>query len=420
MGRKPIVIAFGLFLAVAVVATIAILTGKTTDEAEPPRPLDPAVEPTWSTGVDAFNNLAVDVRDGMALVRGREEGLGLRDAASGEPHWLVGPGDELPGGGGVRWLDGGHAPRLVTRDGGLAAVVADHRCDQCPPGDPNQARTELGVSLLSGEDGRVLWRTPLVPAERIAQDQPRISRFLADDRIVVVGVTADGDAAEVEERTIAVAVDDGSVLWEVPDAAPLAIAGDAVLTVGHPFTMSQEIGVGGLATGSVGAVDASTGEPRWNLRDQYDRSQLVLVAGDVALVRVAGEGKRHPRGLVITIDQAQVLDELGYGDLAGCATDQRQIVCPRGDDLWAFQVADGDVRTISPEVDVDRVDAVTQDRVYVTGNRNRHSIDFEGRLVDDHLPGGFVARGEDWVIFQTAENGPDAVDSFVDSYRLRG
>ena len=418
MGRRPVLIAFGLFLAMAVVAVVAILTEGTTKDAEPPRPLDPTVEPTWSTGVFAVNNLGVDVRDEMALVPGQKEGLGLRDAASGEPRWLIEPGGELPGGGGARWLETGDVPQLVTHDDGLAAVVMDQRCDPCPVGDPDHAPTELGVSLLSGEDGRVLWRTPLVPAERIAQDQAGISTFLADDRIVVVGVMAEADV-EVEVRTIAVDIDDGSVLWEVPDVSPLAIAGDVVLTVGHPFLMSEEIGTGGLAAGSVAAVDAATGEQLWDLRDQHDRSQLVLVAGDVALVRVVGEGKRHPRGLVITIDRAQVLEELGYGDLAGCATDQRQIVCPRDGDLWMFQVTDGEVRTLSPEVEVTRVDALTEDRIYVTANRNRHSVDLEGRLVDENLPGRFVARGEDWVIFQTSDD-PQPVEAFIDGYRLGG
>ena len=419
MGRKPIFIALGLFLVVAVTATVAILTGDETRDAEP-RPLDPSVEPTWSTNVTAFNALAADARDGLVLVPEREKGLSLRDGGSGEPRWLIEPEADLPGADGVKWLDAADTPQLVSHDDGLAALVAVQRCDPCSDEDPQSASTELGVALLSGEDGHVLWRTPLVPGERMATDQARISTFLADDRIAVVGVTSEAETAETEVRTIAVAVDDGTVLWEVADVSPLAIAGDVVLTVGHPFTMSQTIGAGGLATGSVGAMAADTGEPLWNLRDQYDRSQLVLVAGDVALVRVVGEGKRHPRGLVITLDRAQVLDELGYGDLDGCATDQRQIICPRDGDLWMFQVEDGAVRTVTPEIDVTGVEAVTADRIYVVGSRNHHSVDLGGRVVDEDLPGRFVARGDDWAIFQTsAADAADSLEAFVDGYRLR-
>jgi hypothetical protein len=415
MGRKPIVIGLGLLLVVAVIATVAILTGEETSDAEP-RPLDPSVEPAWSTEVTAIDAPAVDVRDGLVLLP-EEEGLSLRDGRSGEPRWRIESGADLPGASGVKWLDSADPPQLVSHDDDLAALVVDQRCDPCSNGDPQSASTELGVALLSGEDGHVLWRTTLVLPGRKAHDQARISELLVDDRIAVVGVTSEAETAETEVRTIAVAVDDGAVLWEVADVSPLAIAGDAVLTVGHPFTMSQTIGAGGIATGSVGALASDTGEPLWNLRDQYDRSQLVLVAGDVALVRVAGEGKRHPRGLVITADRAVVLEELGYGDLDGCATDQRQIVCPRDGDLWMFQVENGAVRTVTPEIDVTGVDAVTTDRIYVVGSRNHHSVDLGGRVIDEDLPGQFIARGDDWAIFQTSD--VDAPEAYVDGYRLR-
>lgn len=417
MGRKPIFIAFGLFLVVAVVATIAIFTGEETRDAEP-RPLNPTVEPAWSTTVTSIDALAADARDGLVLVPEREKGLSLRDGGSGEPRWVIEPGADLPGAHGVKWLDSADPPQLVSHDDGLAALVTDQRCDPCSDVDPQSVSTELGVALLSGEDGHVLWRTLLVLPGRKAQDQARISGLLVDDRIAVVGVTSEAETAETEVRTIAVAVDDGAVLWEVPDVTPLAIAGDAVLTVGHPFTMSQTIGAGGIATGSVGALAADTGEPLWNLRDQYDRSQLVLVAGDVALVRVAAEGKRHPRGLVITVDRAVVLEELGYGDLDGCASDQRQIVCPRDGELWMFQVENGAVRMVTPEIDVAAVDAITEDRLYVVGSRNHRSVDLNGQVVDEDLPGTFIARGDDWAIFQTSD-APESVEAYVDGYRLR-
>lgn len=414
MTRRPIFIAFGLFLVVAVGATIALLTGD--EQNEEAQALDLPAEPAWSApGGPGFGSSPV-VRDGMVLVHELDAGLSLRDAATGEVRWTVEPEAELPGGDGRRWR-GSTGAQFVTHDDRLAVLVSDYGCESCTPSRP----TDLGIALLSGEDGSVVWRTTVLTAEQMPEDdQPYLDKVVAGDGLALVGLAADEGPGGSRGRMIAHDFDSGAVLWELADVWPLAAVGDVVLTVSYPFSDSGQPGSGGLSTGRVAAVSAATGKPLWDLADQYDRSELVLTAGDVALVRAVEEDKRHPRGLVVTLDRGQVLEEFGYGDLSGCAADERTlIVCPRDGDLWTFQVADGKVRTIDAEVRVDRVNGIAPDRIYVVASGDNHSIDYDGALVDQGLPGDFLARGDDWVLFLNHDQVDLAPTPFVRGYRIR-
>lgn len=418
MGRRPMVIAFGLFIALAVVATVAILTGEPApqDPAEPElRTLSLPAEPAWSTDVDTWNGTGVEVRDGVTAFNGGD-GLRVLDVDTGTTRWSVDQGDELLGGGGSRWALTSGRPTLVTHDEQLAVLTQDFRCADCAPEELLIAPTgEHGLTLLSAEDGRVLWRTVTIPLGATGS----LQAVVADDRTALVAFTVGSVANGWEAiRTTAYDLRDGSELWVVDGSWPLAIVEDVALLHTGAVPPSVDPGIGVLLEATVTAVATATGEQRWDLTDLFDRTELLLVAGDVALVRGADEGKKHSRGLLVTIDEGQLLDEFGYGSFDGCGTDGRTLIaCPSEGDLLTFQVADGRSGTVTTEVEVGRVDAVWQDRIFVSYGATRHSVDRAGSLLDKNLPGELVTRAGDVVMFRTEDEETGA--SILDGYRLR-
>jgi hypothetical protein len=417
MARRPILIAFGLFMVMAVVAVLAILTGepaaKDTDEPEL-RPLALPAEPTWSDA-SPWDGSGSEVRDGSAVLHGGG-GLRVLDTDTGRTRWSVEHGAELPGGGGSRWASTFGWPRLVTHEEQLAVLTEDLRCPGCKPEDLAVTPAgEHGLTLLSAEDGSVLWRTVTIPSGSPGV----IHALIADDRIALVAL-AQGSVADGWEtiRTVAYDLRDGSELWVVDGSWPLAIADDVVLLHTGAVPPSVDPGVGVLQEATVTAVATATGEQRWDLADLFDRTELLLVAGDVALVRAADEGKKHPRGLLVTIEDGQRLHELGYGSFDGCGTDGRTLIaCPSDGDLLTFQVADGRSGTVATEVEVGRVDAVWQDRIFVSHGPARHSVSRAGTLLDKNLPGDLVARADDVLLFRNRDD--DRGMASLDGYRLR-
>lgn len=418
MGRRPVFVAFGLFLVIAAVATMAILTGDDPapeDAAESdPQPLSLPAEPTWSTDVDNWNGAGVEVRDGVAAFNGGGA-LGVLDVDTGTTRWSVDQGDELLGGGGSRLALTSGQPTLVTHGEQLAVLTQDLRCADCAPEDLLVAPTgEHGLTLLSAEDGRVLWRTVLVPSGTPGT----VSAVVADDRTALVALAVGSVANGWKTvRTTAYDTRDGSELWVVDGSWPLAIVGDVALLHTGAVPPSVDPGIGVLQEATVTAVATATGERRWDLTDLFDRTELLLVAGDVALVRGAEEGKKHPRGLLVTIDEGHRLDEFGYGSFDGCGTDGRTLIaCPSDGDLLTFQVADGRLGTVTTEVEVGRVDAVWQDRIFVSHGPASHSIDRAGSLLDENLPGLLVTRADDVLLFRTHQQAGTTV---LTGYRLR-
>ncbi len=419
MSRRPMVIAFGLFMALAVVAVIAILTGDEPapqETAEPEqRPLSLPAEPTWSIDVEAWNGSGVEVRDRVAVFHGGDS-LRVLDTDTGTTRWSVGQGAELLGGGGSRWATTFGRPTLLTHDGQLAVLTEDVRCAACKPEDLQVAPVgEYGLTLLSAEDGRVLWRTVTTPLGELGG----IQAVVADDRTALVSLTAGSVANGWEAiRTVAYDLRDGSELWVVEGSWPLAIVDDVALLHTGDLPPSVDPGIGVLQEATVTAVATATGEQRWDLTDLLDRTELLLVAGDVALVRGADEGKKHPRGMLVTIDEGQLLDELGYGSFDGCGTDGRTLIaCPSDGDLLTFQVADGRSGTVTTEVEAGRVDAVWEDRIFVSHGPASRSIDRAGSLLDENLPGDLVTRAGDVVLFRTEDEETGA--SILNGYRLR-
>jgi hypothetical protein len=412
------VMAFGLFMALVVAAVVAILTGDEPapqETAEPERPLSLPAEPTWSTDLDNWDGTGVDARDGVALFHGGS-GLRVLDTDTGTTRWSVDQGAELLGGGGSRWATTVGRSTLVTHDEQLAVLTEDVRCAACKPEDLQVAPVgEYGLTLLSAEDGRVLWRTVTIPLGALGGTQA----VVADDRIALVAVAA-GNVADGWDaiRTTAYDLRDGSELWGVVGSWPLAIVDDVALLHTGTLPPSVDPGIGVLQQATVTGVDTATGEQRWHLTDLYDRTELLLVAGDVALIRGADEGKKHPRGMLVTIDEGQLLDELGYGSFDGCGTDGRTLIaCPSDGDLLTFQVADGRSGTVTTEVEVGRVDAVWEDRIFVSHGPASHSIDRAGSLLDENLPGDLVTRADDVVLFRTEDEETGA--SILNGYRLR-
>lgn len=386
--RRPWRIAVGTTVVVGVAASIVALTAPSeSPTAEPPaptpteperpapvlRPLALAPEPIW-TSEDSGADEAV-VRDGVALVLGQQH-LTVLDLASGAVRWSLEGGEELDGGAGdSSWAPTGHAPaQLVATEAGLTVPVEYDR-----PG-----RDEAGLALLSAEDGEVVWQHETGSAEEV-----RRVLWAADDRVALLSVASEGLS------TIAVDLGTGEEVWNAPDVWPAAIVGDAALVVSSAESLADPRGAVRMPDGALSARNLVTGEPRWDLGDRFEKSEVTLTAGDVVLVRAGEED--------VLVDAAgEVLGVLG--EQRGCTTDGSTLIaCPVDHSgMRVFDLTTREITTATLEGEFASLDSVVAGRVIMVDTDGTFfSADPFGNRIDESLPTGAAAACDTHVLFHT-------------------
>jgi outer membrane protein assembly factor BamB len=442
-------------------------------------PLSLSVDPLW--GTDAGGPLevvsAAVFRDDVAVLLGGDDGnrtdqLAVVDAATATPRWSIGGLDELTGGdGAVWWLasDSPFSPNVVNQPDGWAVLVP-YYYSPCPGWchyTQVDQTAEYGVAALSAADGHVLWKTTVVPAAPMTDPPPETPTIRAmvtsEDLALVVVEPGDVEYAPHTQtyvdalRAIAIDPTSGSILWEVTGVWPKAVVGDSVLAHTGADPMRSRLGEDDQREGpALVALDASTGRTRWDLSERFRYSDLVLTAGEVALVEVPADGADDSIGdvplqgvetLAIDLETGREVTSLGT-EIGPCRTDQTSLVAcslrgpdgPGDDRVATFQLDDRDVGVSEARFDGLSIDDVWDGRVFVTAFdppqperpefpdtggmdrdeaeaareeywealeevdswipvERRWSVDTSGRTVDDTVPGTVLAASDRYVIF---------------------
>jgi outer membrane protein assembly factor BamB len=348
------------------------------------RPLPLAPAPIWNSEASFDRGDAGDavIRDGLALVTGSEHLVAL-DVATGEVRWSLENGEELDGGNGdTGWSPNYHVPpQLVGTEDGLAVPVEYYR-----PG-----REEVGLALLSAEDGSVVWQRAMGTA-------PETQRTLwaVDDRVALTTeATKEGSLT-----TVAFDIRTGDELWDAADVWPATIIGDTAVMISSAESLEDPWGVYRMPKGDLAGVDLVTGEPRWDLGDRFEWSGLVLTAGDVVLVQ-ASENDARDLKYVLVHASGEVLG--AFQGNFGCATDGSTLIaCPdlidsgvRVFDLASRELTFAPVDGIPPPLD-----GVVAGRMVLEDDGGFHSIDRFGNRIDESLPSGVVAASDTHVLFR--------------------
>jgi hypothetical protein len=262
---------------------------------------------------------------------GDRPGLGVVEAATGELRWSVRHGSEAPGGGDA-FLHAQQSPSppvIVDRAGGWA-VLAGYDTRRADP-------TEHGVMALSGEDGHVVWKTPVAESrDAVEGPEPRVT-YAADGIAVIVVAGRLGTERGYgnppyrytdDPRLVAVDTADGAVLWEREGLGAAGIDGDTVFAYPGDYTDSPD---SRRPAESVAALDAATGEVRWDLSYRHPESAFVLAAGDLAVVKVPNpeqdSAATRPHETLV-VEATTGREVVSFGTTASaCAADDELIAC---------------------------------------------------------------------------------------------
>jgi hypothetical protein len=397
--RRPWRIAVGVTVVVGVTASIVAFaapgesppavpkaTEVTVTERPAPvlRPLPFAPAPIWNSDASFVRGDAgaAVIRDGLALVSGSEQ-LVVLDVATGAVRWSLENGEELDGGNGDSGWSPNYLvpPRLVVTEDGLAVPVAYYR-----PG-----REEVGLALLSAEDGSVVWQRAMGTA-------PETQRTLwaVDDRVALATVAT----KEGSLTTVAVDIRTGDELWDAADVWPATIIGDTAVMISSAESLEDPWGVYRMPKGDLAGVDLVTGEPRWDLGDRFEWSGVVLTAGDVVLVQAREKDARDLK-YVLVHASGEVLG--AFQGNFGCTTDGSTLIaCPDFIDsgVRVFDLASRELTLAPTEDEAPSLDGVVAGRVVVADGPGFFSIDRFGNRIDESLPSGVVAASDTHVLFR--------------------
>ena len=399
--RRRLAWGTGGLLAVLLVVGLGVArcAGGSGDDALPhgekqPRPVAFSGKPLWDERKLGMTAAAGIVFRGDAAVVAGDVGssgarLAVADVRTGALRWLVDNGYPLRGGDGavVRREDGYQAEHL--RGPGGEPVTYGTGDDwtvlvQYAKGAKG-SETELGVAALSGKDGSVRWKHPLVrpsASDKGDADRERTVRLLgAGPRAVLASVEGEDG---LDPETTALDPASGRELWRHEDGWAYRTAGDTVLgeTRGDK-ALSSNLFQDRRDGAAVFALDAATGRQRWILGDAPGGSaHLEAVAGGTAVVKVRErrEGRTSPqdRSMLVDVatgrptkDSARIESGGDAPGLFSCADDGRLIAC---------SALHGRLVTIRPgkhgeavatekrpfgDTSFTRVEAVWQDRIFV-------------------------------------------------------
>lgn len=406
------------------------------DEVPELPPLDTG-DPLWgSNQLEAVRAITSVAFQGNAVAlegvgADDRERLAVVDGPTGRLHWAVEAFGELPGGGGATWNPPGPRPDnillpdteavAVAEDGDGWVVLVDYQL--VPSVD---ATPEHGVAALSGQDGRVLWRSPSVSSRPgsagTAAELLTSGPTLAHGDLVVTSAVPEqptpgppdpGYMDQVE--LVAVDVADGAPRWRQAGAWPLAVADGAVFAL---VADTAAPGAGDALPGATVALDPATGERLWDLSDRHPNARLVLAAGDAVVVEVVDESTgTGSETLILDVASGRELASFGTRVVVAedCGTNGSLVACPVMTDpsdidsssLATFDLGHRDagvaVRTIGEATGLERasVRGVGDGRV-VVGDWDHASValDRSGRRVDPVVPGVLVALSDRFLIVE--------------------
>jgi outer membrane protein assembly factor BamB len=396
---------------------------------EPPT-LAPLVEERalWDgAGADAVSTvLDAVLRGETALIIGDRKDayrLAAVDAATGAPRWSIDEGDALPGDYGATLFRPTivEPALLVAGQPDDPLVLVPYHRDNCshPTGwcqrkDGEPYRSEQGVAALSGRDGSVRWTTPVIPYGR--SEFSRMKLLGASEDLLLVG-SAEFDDSLGSLRTIALSASNGHQLWQQPGIEAYFITGGTV--IGHiPRNPDDVLGVGqGLSEGTVVALDATSGERRWDLSQRFADSDAALVAGELVVAQASREGDEN--ALVLEATTGREVARLGAYS-GSCRTDARSLIACNesagvNSRLATFQLDERKVRVSRREIGFNDIRAVWRGRVFLdawiaSDHPSRHPVlDRSANVLAEPVPGPIITISDRYAIFRTGEDGEISV-----------
>lgn len=402
----------------AVVLLASACTAKVTTELQPAftppgevvakataTPLRFGREPLWTGETKGAPRYA----DGFALHgedlvmftgpgQGEIDRLSVVDAATGRPRWTLSAERPLPGGHGVRWLgrDTFDPPQVVDRgrDWGVLVVTA-----QVAP----VRQHAYGLALLSGEDGHVLWRRPLVartdspPHGRAVYPSP----VLTGGGLALVGLYPASGGTVGELKLVAVDAHSGHRLWTRTGLRPTAVASGSVVAAEWPGPATTA--PDDTEAGTVAVLDAATGRTRWSLLGRIPVAQVAATAGGLIVVR----GQRNG------MSDAPVILDLARGTEVGrmsrftlnCADDDTTLIaCDSmypARRLFTIRTDERRLRVSGRETPVGPVELVKDGRIYYGHTDGPgQEIDPSGTTLAGDLPHGTLkALSGEYAVF---------------------
>jgi outer membrane protein assembly factor BamB len=429
LGRRPIMIGGIRWAAVASAALLAVGCGDAVGETidEPPT-LGPLVaeRPLWdATSADAISTvLSATLHDDTAVIVGdQKDGFRLSavDAATGTPHWSLDDDDPLPGGDGAtlfRPAPNYDLPVVAGPSHDFLVYVPYYRGDDCThptgwcPREKNETRrVEVGIAALSGKDGTVRWMTPVVTDDEIQYLDMKLRA--AGAGLVLIGISDfNHDLASL--RTVALSASDGSQRWEQPGVVADFTTGETIIAR-IPSTPNDVTPMFVAPEGAVVALDASSGNRRWDLSQRYANSVATSVAGDFVVARATSRDGEED---TLVLNSASGHEVAHLGDyVISCSSDTSSLVActdSRYNTVVTFQVEESEVRVSGDSIDEDisshsyRTRGVWRGRVFVEDRYHPAQdvvVDRSANVLTDRVPGPVVAISDRYAIFRTSEDG---------------
>jgi outer membrane protein assembly factor BamB len=394
--------------------------GEVIDESPTLRPLSLGPKPLWNQSAKG----AIKVVSGAALHgdtailvgstrQGGEARLVVTDAVTGKVRWSVGEFGLLRKGDGAVWRSMSYGrpqtPQIIGEDDGWGILTnyyltaCRHPTGLCPSG--SGPSDETGVALLSGKDGSVRWKLPLVPARtgKAARTANRLTGGLmaTDGKIALTTVAPSLNTRFTDIRLIAIDATTGRRLWTRSGVQPALIAGNTVL--GRVPTSDGQSTLD-VNSGAVTALDAATGTTRWDLSARLPASLPMLAAGAISLVREIKDG-RLGRPMLLEAETGREIASLP-DFITNCQTDGLSLIACELQDLQqhrliTIRLDDRRVRVAKREIPDSTVAAVRQGHVFLDGPKDRgYEVDPSANRLADALPGHPLALSDHYAIFQ--------------------
>lgn len=436
-GRRRLIVVAAV-VAALVAAGVVIWTNRATEEphdARPSRPkptLEPlrlGDQPLWTSEAVTHQFRTDWVRTGDdVLLASHGDVATLVDTTTGASRWTFSDRQDLTGDdAGVSNL-GSVTPSLVGAGADLGVITGwDYQTAVCAAGREEcgdaAAGDAQGVALLSGVDGHVLWLTTVLgPDTPTGLHGPALVIPVVTDDVAVVAVAADrGDQqAAPPVRTLGIDVHTGATLWETTGGMwPSAAAGDVLL--GEQEEPAKTKPDDKLLDKTVVATDLRSGKELWRGARGLGRSQLVVAAKDVVLVKGSTEDEPDvPLHRVLSARSGWPVAELpsgtgaGMGGVMECATDDSTVIaCGYDDDrnrptVAVYRLTDRTVATFPVDFPA-KVEHVFAGRIELSGaKQGTVTMDAVGNTIDKglRLPGRLVDLTEDRAVFLTEDSDP--------------
>lgn len=377
--------------------------GQVVAKAEVP-PLPFGATPLWSDktkGAPPYADRFAVHGDGVVAVSGPKGGeadrLSVLDAATGKVRWSAGLWKPLRGGHGDQWdgldpFDTG--PQVVDRAGDngdwgvLVTTLQNH----------DSIQKGYGLALLSGKDGRLLWRRPLVAERKSTGHHGYVypNLLLSDGKLAVMSLRPSSGATVADLRLIAVDTRTGKRLWTRTGIQLTDVAAGSVIAAESRAPASTSLD--STVSGTVTVLDAATGHTRWSLRDRMATARVAAVAGGLLLVReVQGGTLKAP--VLLDLATGTQLDRMpdqtgnctsDHGDLIAC-----DVLFPEPR-LLTVRADERRVRVAGREPPEGTIGLVQDGRIYFSGlNAPGHEVDRSGTPLAGPLPEGFLGALSD-------------------------